>query len=307
MEVERQVRALEVDAVIAHELLDRQIDLADQHAVVELIDHGAELGHDIMDARLVGGKVGQEAADVRRALGPGRVRRIVAKLLVLDEVPDHVDPEPVDPACHPEPQHVGHRAPYGRVSPIEVGLLGQEGVVVVLAARRIERPGRAAEIAHPVVGRAAVRRGIAPDVPVALRRRAARPAFDEPWVLVGGVVRHEIEDELQPAGMNVGDQPVEILERPEDRVDTAIVRDVITEVRHRRWEDRRQPDRVDAERNEMIEPPAHAFEIADPVSVRVLERARIDLVDDAALPPAMIAQASLRFRMSSSPPRRNQR
>ena len=35
----------------------------------------------------------------------------------------------------------------------------------------------------------------------------------------------------------------------------------------------------------MVEPPPDALEIADPVAVAVLERARIDLVDDGALPP----------------------
>src|SRR6267154_2477516 len=37
----------------------------------------------------------------------------------------------------------------------------------------------------------------------------------------------------------------------------------------------------------MIEPRHDAFEVADAVPVRVLERTRIDLIDNAALPPAM--------------------
>ena len=38
-EVERQVRAAQVAAVVGHEPLEGQVDLADQQAVVEFVDH----------------------------------------------------------------------------------------------------------------------------------------------------------------------------------------------------------------------------------------------------------------------------
>ena len=38
-------------------------------------------------------------------------------------------------------------------------------------------------------------------------------------------------------------------------------------------------------RRQIVEPPFDALEIADAVAVRVLERARVDLVDHACLPP----------------------
>ena len=85
--------------------------------------------------------------------------------------------------------------------------------------------------------------------------------------------------------MRRGKQPVEIGERPEQRIDAAIVGNVIAKVGHRRGEDRRQPDGVDAERGEIVEPPLDTREVADAVAVAVLERARIDLIDDTALPP----------------------
>ena len=43
--------------------------------------------------------------------------------------------------------------------------------------------------------------------------------------------------------------------------------------------------RVDAELDEVIQALADARQVADAVAVAVLERARIDLVDYAALPP----------------------
>lgn len=47
--------------------------------------------------------------------------------------------------------------------------------------------------------------------------------------------------------------------------------------------------------------------IIDAVAARLLERAWMDLVDDATPPPAMAAHASLRLSTSSSPPSLNQR
>ena len=103
------------------------------------------------------------------------VRRVVAQLRVLEHLAQGVDAEAVDAAVEPEAQHVEHRLAHGRVAPVEVGLLAQVGVRVVLARAGVEGPGRAAEHAQPVVGRAAVR---APEVPVALRvvTRRARVA-----------------------------------------------------------------------------------------------------------------------------------
>ena len=60
----------------------------------------------------------------------------------------------------------------------------------------------------------------------------------------------------------------------------------------------RQPDRIDAQRHDMVEPRLDPRQIADPVAVAILERARIDLVDDPAFPPGarvgfMLHRASL--------------
>src|SRR2546428_4425942 len=49
--------------------------------------------------------------------------------------------------------------------------------------------------------------------------------------------------------------------------------------------DRAQPNGIDAEPLKVIEPADDTREIADAVTVRVLERPHIDLVDDAITPP----------------------
>ena len=49
---------------------------------------------------------------------------------------------------------------------------------------------------------------------------------------VGGVVGHEIDDDLEAEVVGGGQQSVSVGERSEDRVDVAVVGDVIAGVRH---------------------------------------------------------------------------
>src|SRR5207247_8332284 len=81
------------------------------------------------------------------------------------------------------------------------------------------------------------------------------------------------------------DELIEVVHRPEDRIDRGVVRDVVAEVGERRGVDRRKPERVHAEIDEVVEALRDPSQVADPVAVRVLERAWVDLVDDRVLPP----------------------
>ena len=225
----------------------------------------------------------------RPALDIMRIGRIVAEFGVLDQVPDHVDAKAVDALLQPEPHHVVDRGAHVRIAPVEIRLLGQEGVIVILPGRLVELPRAAAELGQPVVRHAAIRLRIAPDVPVAFGIVARGAALDEPGMLVGGVVRHEVEDQLQAVVMRGREQRIEIRHRAEQRIDAGIVGDVVAEIGHRRGEDRRQPDRVDAERFHIRQPPQDAGEIADAVAIGVLKRARIDLIEDAVAPPILAA------------------
>jgi hypothetical protein len=85
--------------------------------------------------------------------------------------------------------------------------------------------------------------------------------------------------------MGLLEQVVEVGERPEDGIHVAEVRDVVAEVGHGRGEDGGQPDRPGPERGDVVEAVHDAPQVARPVAARVGERARVDLVDRAALPP----------------------
>jgi hypothetical protein len=79
-----------------------------------------------------------------------------------------------------------------------------------------------------------------------------------------------------------------VCQRAEDRIDVAVVRDVVAEILHRRGEERRDPDCVGADRGDMAEPGGDALEVADSVIIGILVGARVDLIDQRATPPVLV-------------------
>jgi hypothetical protein len=271
---------------VLHQLLQvEQVDLAHDHPVVILLDDGPDPPQAVVDG-----------GPVLVVLQPGLV---VPQLGILGDLVDHVDPEPVDTPVEPEPQDVVHGRLHLGVIPVEVGLVRRERVQVVLRGRLVERPRGAdgGERRPPVVRRPAVGRGIAPHVPVALGVVQAARRLDEPRVLVRGVVRHPVDDELDAAAVGAREQVVKVCESPEHRIDIGVVGNVVAEVGHRRPVERRQPDGSHAERVirtvvEVVQVVQDAAQIPDAVPVGVGETARVDLVDHAGLPPGKRFHAS---------------
>ena len=211
-----------------------------------------------------------------------------------------VDPQPVDPAVEPEPQHVVEVVEHRLVAPVEVGLLGREEVQVPLPRRAVRlgdpRPGRPAERADPVVRRLLA--GLAPPVaeevagPLGGSRRGSQ-RVEEPRVLVGGVVGDEVDDDPQPERARLAQHRVGVVERAEHRVYAAEVADVVAPVRHRRGEPRRDPQPVDPEVGQVGEPGPQAGQVALAVTVPVGEAARVDLVHHCGAPPGFRRPGSL--------------
>src|SRR5271169_6696986 len=99
------------------------------------------------------------------------------------------------------------------------------------------------------------------------------------------MIRHEVEQHFQSPRMCGLEKCFEILHRAKQGIDGPVVGNIIAEVLHGRLEDRRNPDRVDAQLGEIAQPARDSCEIADSVLIGVLERAGIDLIDDGGLPP----------------------
>ena len=98
-----------VDAVVGHQLLDRQRGFADQHAILVSVGERAHRGDRVMRLLLVERIEPRKAARRRLAFAPVRIERIVAQMLGLDQVVDRVDAKAVDAAIEPELQHGEHR------------------------------------------------------------------------------------------------------------------------------------------------------------------------------------------------------
>src|SRR5688500_10793642 len=64
-----------------------------------------------------------------------------------------------------------------------------------------------------------------------------------------------------------------------------VVGHVVAEVGHWRRENRRKPDGIDAQPLEVVKCAEKAWQVADAVAVAIHERARINLIDNATLPP----------------------
>lgn len=199
-----------------------EVHLADEHPLIVLVGDAAQLPEPFVDRR-------------HPVLVMAPRRFVLAELRVLRELEHDVNPEAVDASVHPEAQRVRHRGADRRVVPVELRLLGQERVQVVLTARLVERPWRPdrREVRDPAVRRPSVGRRVAPYVPVTLRARPAAPGLDEPRMLIGRVVRDPVDDDADSAPVRGGKQAIEVLERPELRIDVGVIRHVVPEVGHR--------------------------------------------------------------------------
>jgi hypothetical protein len=136
---------------------------------------------------------------------------------------DCIHPKPVDAPVKPESQHFAHGLLHFWIAPIEVRLLLQVRVVVVLAGRFVECPSRTAKLALPVVRRGTVRLRVSPDIPVPLSIEPRGAALLKPGMLTGGVVRHEIKNDLEAACVRGLKERVEVGEGKIGEIQTASI------------------------------------------------------------------------------------
>ncbi len=233
-----------------------------------------------------------QAEELGRGRRARRRRGIVAQHRIVPQEIHRIDAQPVDAAPKPEARRFLQRIEHRRIAQIERRLRRQEVMQVVLPPPGVPFPGRTAKDGEPVVGWRAVGPGVGPHVPVGLFAGADRTALLEPGMRVGGVAPDLIDHHLDAERVRALHQPVEVLKRPERRIDLAMRGDVISEIVHGRTEERRDPHRVDAQRGDVVELLHDAGEIAFAVAVAVLEAQRIDLIDDGTAPPLTVLHGS---------------
>ena len=287
VEVERQVEAGQIRSVIGHQLVDREVGLPDHDPIRIGVSDPSHRPDRRVHARLIDGSDLQPALFGRHPRLPIGIGRIVAILLILVEMVDSIHPKPVNTSVEPKSQHVAHGLLDLRIAPIEVRLLLEVRVVIVLTSDFVESPGGTAKLALPIVRWGTVRLRVSPDIPVPPRIGLRGATLQKPGMFIGGMVRHEIKDDLDAARVRGLKKRIEVRERAEKGVDGAVVANVIPKVSHRRGKDRGDPNRVDSEIDQVLQPERNPLEIADAVTIRVLERSRVYLVDDSSLPPCV--------------------
>jgi len=213
------------------------------------------------------------------------------------QVGDGVQPEPVDAQVQPEPQHLEHGVLDLRVLVVQVRLVGEEPVPVVLAADLIEGPVGLLGVDEddPGVGVAVI--GVGPDVEVAERALGVGPRGLEPGMLVAGVVHDQVGDDPDAALVSLFDQLDEVPDVPELGEYQHEIRDVVAAVAQRRLVDGQQPEAVNAEPLQVVEPGGETADVARAVAVRVVEAADQHLVEHRVLVPARVTRLGERERV----------
>jgi hypothetical protein len=262
-----------------------QPDLADQHPARVLVRDRPPGPVDLVHVVQVGVRVRVVLLVSGREVGQGRV---------LGQQRGRIDPDAVDPAVEPEPEHVLELAPDGRAVPVEVGLLGREQVQVPLARRTVglgdPGPAGSAEDRLPVVRRlVAARPGARPEPEPVPRGRPGpgRQGLDEPRVQGGAVIGDHVNDDLYAERVRLGYQRVRISQRAEQGINAPVVGYVVPGVELRRRVPGVEPDRVDTELGQVRQMSARAGQVADPVAARIGEAADVQLVDRGAAPPGI--------------------
>ena len=168
---------------------------------------------------------------------------------------------------------------------IQIWLTGQKIMQIILTAARIPLPRRSAKYRQPVIRRRTIRLRIGPDKPVCFRIAAILAAFNEPRMLIRAMRQHLINHNFQTKLMCLVQQAVEIFQRAKQRINITVIGNIVSEIRHWRFKEWRNPDDVHTQRCHIRQLCCNARQVADAIAVTVGETARINLIDCGFTPP----------------------
>ena len=230
-----------------------------------------EVGDDVGAVLIVG-----HAVDHRKA------GDAVGQAGILGDEGDDVLPEAVHPHVQPEAHDVADLLPHGGVIHVQIRLLFVEEVEVILAPHVVVFPGRAGELAGPVVGgqaAAMAHLAVPPDVVVPIGVIAPLTALPEPIVLVGGVIDDQVHNDFEAQGVGLVQHLLKLCQRAVVGVDVAVVGHVVAVVGVGGGIEGAEPDGVHPQGLDIIQLVVHAVQIADAVAVAVAEAANPNLIE----------------------------
>ena len=147
-------------------------------------------------------------------------------------------------------------------------------------------PCRPAKTCAPVVGRCLIVLPFTPDIVIAVCIILRLPAFHKPFMFIGGMVHHQIHDDADASFMGCRQHLVEVLHCAEFFHDRLIVTDIIAVVVIGRLIHRREPDHINPQIFQIVQPADNPLQIANPIPVAVHKAARINLINNGFLPPS---------------------
>ena len=161
-----------------------------------------------------------------------REQVVVRKSLLFRNVGNHVLPEAVNPQIQPEAHDVLDFLPHLRIIHIQIGLLHRKEMEIIFAANLIVSPRLALKIGVPVVGQLPVLPCRTPDVVVRIGVNTAA-ALLEPFMLIAGVVHHQIHDHLHAPGMGALQHFFKGFHTAEFRGNIPVIGNIVAAVRSR--------------------------------------------------------------------------
>ena len=104
-------------------------------------------------------------------------------------------------------------------------------------------------------------------------------------MMIRSVIGYQVHDYPNVPLLSFANKVIKISHGAILRINTCIVGDVVAEIDLRRWEYWCDPDCINSQIFEIIEPARDAIQIAYSVPIGVLKTPRVDFVDDRMLPP----------------------
>ena len=139
----------------------------------------------------------------------------------------------------------------------------------------------------PVV-RELVRRAVLPDIIVVIGIVSGLQCLLEPFMLVRGVVHHQVHQQLHAPAVESFQKPVKVLHSAEGIQDLFVILDVVAVVHIGRIIDRADPNHINAQVLQVIQSGQNTTQVPNAVMIAVLKAAGVNLVNDRFFPPSCL-------------------
>ena len=205
---------------------------------------------------------------------------------ILADLVYHIQAEALHTLVYPIAHNVIDLPADLGVFPVQIRLLGCKLVEIVLFQFRHIGPGGAAKHGPHIIGIVASV-AVAPDVIVVIGVVTAFQRFPEPEMLIGAVVWYQIQDQRDTPVFGFPNECLHILHGAHGRINGPVVGHIVAVIHLGRLAYRRQPDAINAQFCQIVQPGNDAGQVAYTVAVGILEAFGVNLVENSVFPPAV--------------------